>query len=103
MTPLDKTLKRALKIGGHDYVLTLTTDALKITQKAHRLGIELKWADIVSGESALAVALNASLGKFQPDVARKPKESARRRITAKTSTAGVSRRTGKRGAPKRAG
>jgi hypothetical protein len=101
VTPLDKTLKRALKIDGLDYVITLTADALKITQKAHRLGIELKWADIVSGESALAVALNASLGKLDHEVARKPSKPARRRVSAKTAAVTASRITGKRAAPKR--
>jgi hypothetical protein len=90
VTPLDKPLKRALKIGGQDYVVTLTIDALKLTQKAHRLGMELKWADIVSGESALAVALNASLGKFQHEAARKP--------NVKTTNTGVRAKRGKRGA-----
>ena len=93
MTPLDKPLKRALKIGGHDYVVTLTPAALKITQKAHRLGVELKWSDIVSGESALAVALNASLGKLQPEAARQP---------ARGSGAGVRAKARNRAAPKRA-
>ena len=64
MTPLDKSLKRALQINGRDYVITLSPDVLKITQKGHRLGLELKWTDLVSGESALAVALHASVGKF---------------------------------------
>jgi hypothetical protein len=65
MTPLDKTLKRALKINGRDYVITFDPHVLKITEKGRRLGLELKWAEIVSGETALAVALHASLGKFQ--------------------------------------
>lgn len=65
MTPLDKSLKRALNIKGRDYVITLDPQALKLTEKGRRIGLELKWADIVSGESALAVALHASLGKFQ--------------------------------------
>jgi hypothetical protein len=65
MTPLDKPLKRALKIKGRDYVVTLGPEVLKITEKGRRLGLELKWAEIVSGETALAVALHASLGKFQ--------------------------------------
>jgi len=73
MTPLDKSLKRLLKIGGHDYVVTLTPDALKITRKGHRLGVDLKWADLVSGESALAVALRASVGKFQDEVPTRPR------------------------------
>jgi hypothetical protein len=99
MTPLDKPLKRALKIGGHDYVVTLTPAALKITQKAHRLGVELKWSDIVSGQSALAVALNASLGKLQPEAARKPQDSARRR---KGIGDGARAKARNRAAPKRA-
>jgi hypothetical protein len=104
MTPLDKSLKRALKIGGHDYVITLTPDALKITRKGHRLGVELKWQELVSGESALAVALHASVGKFQDEhesVAHQLKAGARRHVKAK-ATATIARRvTGKRTAPKR--
>jgi hypothetical protein len=65
MTPLDKTLKRALKINGSDYVITIDPQVLKITEKGRRIGLELKWTEIVSGETALAVALHASLGKFQ--------------------------------------
>jgi hypothetical protein len=67
MTPLDKVLKRTLKINGRDYVITLSSHALKITEKGGRLGIELPWAELISGETALAVALHASIGKFQND------------------------------------
>lgn len=99
MTPLDKSLKRALEINGHDYVVTLTPDALKITQKGHRLGVELKWADLISGESALAVALRASVGKFHDEVPTRPRTpvaSARREVTTSRRRA-----TGKRTLPKR--
>jgi hypothetical protein len=65
MTPLEKTLKRALRINGRDYVVTLSPDVLKITEKGHRLGLELSWADLISGDSALAIALQASVGRFQ--------------------------------------
>jgi hypothetical protein len=107
MTPLDKSLKRALKINGHDYVVTLAPDALKITQKGHRLGVELKWADLVSGQSALAVALNASIGKFQdgvPALPRKPNDIARR-ASAKSphrSTAAASPHRSTAASPRRA-
>jgi hypothetical protein len=69
MTPLDKTLKRAIAIKGDDYVVTLTPEALKISRKGHRLGVELNWVDLVSGETALAIALRASVGRFQRDSA----------------------------------
>ena len=71
MTPLDKTLKRALVIDGEDYVVTLSPQMLKLTQKGKRLGLALKWADIISGETALAVALQASLGRFKVHTAQK--------------------------------
>jgi hypothetical protein len=99
MTPLDKSLKRTLKINGHDYVVTLTPDALKITQKGHRLGMELKWADLVGGQSALAVALNASVGKFEDDVRALPRKS---KDFAPQATARSPRRVpGNRTPPKR--
>jgi hypothetical protein len=96
MTPLDKTLKRALTINGHDYVVTLTPDALKITRKGHRLGVELKWAELVSGQSALAVALQASVGKFQDDPATRPEvpKNAAHRASAKSA-----RRVARKGTP----
>jgi len=83
MTPLEKTLKRTLRIDGRDYVVTLNPEALKITEKGHRLGLELQWADLISGESALAIALQASVGKLQSDrlpaaASPKPQSPARR-------------------------
>ena len=60
-TKLDKTLKREIAIKQRPYILTLTPAGLKLTAKGRRKGIELKWLELVSGEAALAVALNASL------------------------------------------
>ena len=73
MTPLDKPLKRSINIKGDDYVITMAPEGLKISRKGHRLGIELKWADLVSGESALAVALHASIGRFEAKEVSRPK------------------------------
>lgn len=75
--PLNATLKRALTIGSRDYVVTLTNETLKVTLKGKRRGVELTWANIVSGDAALAVALQASIGAFAPqemtDSAKTPK------------------------------
>jgi hypothetical protein len=83
VTPLDKTIKRALQLGDKDYVITLTPQALKLTVKGHKNGIELPWLQLVSGESALAVALHASVGAFAERTARveakKPKSPARKK------------------------
>jgi hypothetical protein len=75
MTPLDKTLKRAITIKGQEYVITLSPESLKIARKGHRLGVDLNWAELISGESALAVALRASIGRFDRQVAAAPKHS----------------------------
>jgi hypothetical protein len=77
MTPLNKTMKRSLSIKGADYVVTLTPDALKLTRKGKRLGVELKWAEITSGESALAIALHASVGRFDTPAVRQSAKTDR--------------------------
>ena len=60
-TQLDKALKRELEIDGKLYMLTMTPEGLKITEKGRRNGTELAWKDLVSGDAALARALNASV------------------------------------------
>jgi hypothetical protein len=52
MTKLDKPLRRELMIGDKAYTLTIAPDGLKLTEKGHRKGIEMKWPDIVNGNSA---------------------------------------------------
>jgi hypothetical protein len=61
MTKLDKPLKRELLIDRKSYVLTIEPDRFKLVPKGHRKGLEFAWHDLVSGEAALAVALNASV------------------------------------------
>lgn len=63
-TVLDKTLKRMVKVGKTPYVVALSPEGLKITLRGHRNGVDLKWSELVSGDAALAVALNASVGKL---------------------------------------
>lgn len=58
---LDKPLKRELDVDGETYVVTITAEGMKLVRKGKRKGQELAWKDLVSGEAALAVALNASL------------------------------------------
>ena len=65
MTPLDKPLRRALDIEDRAYTLTLNPHGLKLVEKGHRKGLELAWRDLVNGDAALAVALQASLGQAQ--------------------------------------
>ncbi|MGN2243226.1 hypothetical protein ACFWZU_06950 [Frateuria sp. GZRR33] len=61
MTPLDKPLKRELTIGDVAYTLVVDPEGLKLTEKGRRRGVALLWKDLVSGDAALATALQASL------------------------------------------
>lgn len=64
-TKLDKPLKREVLIEGKPYMLTLSPQGLKLVPKGRRKGLEIAWKEIVSGEAALAAALNASLGQLR--------------------------------------
>ena len=61
VTRLEKPLKREIDVEGEPYVVTISAEGLKVVPKGKRKGQELAWKDLVSGEAALAVALNASL------------------------------------------
>ena len=60
-TRLDGSLKREIDIGGTPYTLTITPQGMTLVLKGKRKGFELEWSALVSGEAALATALNASL------------------------------------------
>jgi len=62
MTKLDKPMRRELQIGDQVYTLTIGPDGLKLVEKGRRKGLELAWTALVSGDAALASALQASVG-----------------------------------------
>jgi hypothetical protein len=61
-TKLEKPLKREVMIGEQAYMLTISPEGLKLVVKGKRNGLELAWKALVSGDAALATALNASVG-----------------------------------------
>ena len=61
-TKLEKPLRREVAIEGQAYMVTLSPEGIKLVPKGKRKGLELAWKALVSGEAALASALNASLG-----------------------------------------
>ncbi len=68
-TILDKELRRRVTIDGADYTVVIHPDGLRLLGKGKRTPeVELRWHDLLSGEAAMAVALNASLSTK----ARKP-------------------------------
>ena len=54
-TKLDKVLKREIDIGGKPYMLAISPEGLKLTEKGRRKGQELSWKDLVGGQAAVAV------------------------------------------------
>jgi hypothetical protein len=71
-TLLDKTVKREVRIGDRAYIVAISPLTLKLTPKGKRKGLELNWEALVSGDAALAAALNASVGKFTTRTPVKP-------------------------------
>jgi hypothetical protein len=60
-TKLEKPLKREIEIEGKPYTLMISPQGMKLVPKGRRKGHEIAWKDLVSGDAALATALNASL------------------------------------------
>jgi hypothetical protein len=65
-TVLDKELKRQVMVDGVAYTVAVDPEGIRLTGKGKRRPeVELRWHDLLSGEAAMAVALNASLAKRQ--------------------------------------
>ena len=70
---LDGELKRELLIGREPYTLTLSPQGFTLALRGRRKGLDVAWADLVSGDAALATALNASLkANIRPTPAKPP-------------------------------
>jgi len=63
MTKLDKALRREIQVGEMSYTLTIAPEGLKLVEKGHRNGVELRWIDLVNGDAALAASLQAATAK----------------------------------------
>lgn len=60
-TKLTNAFKRELDINGDKYTLTVSPEGFKLVLKGKRKGVQIHWSQLLSGEAALATALNASL------------------------------------------
>lgn len=65
-TKLDKTIKREIDVDGALYTVTISPDGVKVVEKGKRLGRELSWRSIISGDAALAEDLRISLDATAP-------------------------------------
>jgi hypothetical protein len=73
-TKLEGELKREFLIDGTPYTLTIAPDRFVLALKGRRKGVEIRWSDLISGDAALATALNASL---TANIAPPPKAAPR--------------------------
>jgi hypothetical protein len=69
-TVLDKALRRQVAVDGVDYMVVVDPEGIRLTRKGRRRPeVELRWRALLSGDAAMAVALNASLSS-RPSAAR---------------------------------
>jgi hypothetical protein len=59
-TKLNKVLKREIEVDGKPYMVALSPEGVKLTEKGKRLGRELTWKELVGGGSGVAAAGPAS-------------------------------------------
>lgn len=61
-TTLEKELKRSIDVNGEPYTVIIDPEGLRLVGKGKRKPeVQLAWKDLLSGEAALAAALNASV------------------------------------------
>jgi hypothetical protein len=60
-TKLEKTLKREIEIDGKPYMVAISPEGVKVTQKGFRRGPELTWRSIISGEAEMNQQLKSSV------------------------------------------
>ena len=50
-TKLDKTIKREIELDGQAFMVTISPEGVKLTQKGFRKGREIGWKQLWSGAS----------------------------------------------------
>jgi hypothetical protein len=77
VTVLDKELKRQVSVDGAQYTVAFDNEGFRLTGKGKRKpDVDLRWRDLLSGDAAMAVALNASLSKKRQAAAKPVTEPA---------------------------
>ncbi len=53
-TKLEKTLKREIEIDGQPYMVAISPEGVKLTQKGFRKGPEMTWKQLLASAGATA-------------------------------------------------
>jgi hypothetical protein len=59
-TKLNKLLKREIDVDGKPYMVTLSPEGLKLTEKGKRLGREHTWKELLGSDAASPAPAAAS-------------------------------------------
>jgi len=51
-TKLDKTIKREIELDGQAYMVTISPEGVKLTQKGFRKGREVSWRELLPENEA---------------------------------------------------
>jgi hypothetical protein len=65
-TKLNKQLKREIEVDGKPYMITLSPEGVKLTEKGKRLGREHTWKDLLGGGGGSGGATAGAGGAFGP-------------------------------------
>ena len=55
-TKLSKQLKREIEVDGRPYMVTLSPEGVKLTEKGKRLGREHSWKELIGNGAATTAA-----------------------------------------------
>ena len=61
-TKLNKQLKREIEVDGKPYMITLSPEGVKLTEKGKRLGREHTWKDLLGAEAATSTTGESAFG-----------------------------------------
>jgi hypothetical protein len=65
-TKLNKQLKREIEVDGKPYMITLSPEGVKLTEKGKRLGREHTWKELIGGGEGGSAGGGAAGGAFGP-------------------------------------
>ena len=61
-TKLDKTIKREIELDGNAYMVTISPDGVKLTQKGFRKGREVSWRELLGDGGETSSSGGSSAG-----------------------------------------
>lgn len=61
-TKLDKTIKREIELDGQAYMVTISPEGVKLTQKGFRKGREVSWKELLGEEGGAGSAGGSAMG-----------------------------------------